>query len=698
MAFRAAYSHASTRDHTFPLCHWQALSAKGKALGKTPRQKNWTKDEFPFDDMVSWMEQGNNVGFRLGEGWAVIDYDPRRDPAGDALKRLCADFGIDLAKCFVVETGGGGSHVYLRIPLSFRGREQIAKYPGVELKHSARRYVVALGSIHPGDEKEGIPPGRRYTLREGSAPLDQTLAAPGKLLKLYEHIAPPPNERGSGPESFGNFTPDQLTATLTHIPADTFRAGADPSWEQFMMSCHWATGGEGREEFVAWSISDPAYADHEQIIRKRWDSLTPRADSIKSGLIFKTLDRHNVSREDWPTEGASVLFADTELSADELDPPEAMPPGVSRFEHITVHSADALRKEIGEEPPGMDGLFNARAGSIYVIYGPPGHGKTQASVALGKTISHGDRYFAGRRQYVTGDVLFIALDDEDSILKADLAHTLRAGPSKGRFDLIVDDPRFEREESWAAIEKACAGYKLVFIDTLSTALPTGDPDKSNFVSQFYTRLKGVGRKVGCFFIILHHTPKDQPTVARNAGSIIGNANGSICIHKPDGDDGLYSEMKGMKVRGERTPPIYFAVESVEIGYDALRDKMRTGGFVVPVDPKELKSDRAFYDIADWVIRHGERREGEYVMTLKDFRQQFGRKTHTEGVLKDWPGRFTGADFDVDYVPSQRRNEPHLIIARGTLPHARRDTWKPSEMIAQDELNALKADPDFIGLV
>ena len=404
---------------------------------------------------------------------------------------------------------------------------------------------------------------------------------------------------------------------------------------------------------------------------------------------------------------ASILWGEGDtLSADEVEddgvePIEAepLPPGVRQFDHIKVHSADALRTELGEEPPGIDGLYNARAGSIYVVYGPPGHGKTQGCVALGKAISRGDRHFLGRRQYVAGNVLFVALDDEDSILKADLAHTLRAGPTEGRFDLIVDDPRFEREDSWPAFEKACAGYVVVFIDTLATALPTGDPDKSNFVSQFYTRLKKVGRNTGCFFIILHHTPKDQPTVARNAGSIIGNANGSICIHKPDGDEGLFSEMKGMKVRGERTPPLYFAVESVDIGYDELRGRMRTGGFVVPVDPDEIKSDRAFFDIADHILRRVQpNSDGECIMTLSDFRDQFGRKTHTEEVLKDWPGKFSGDDFELDYLPTKQRNKPNLIIVRGTVPRVRRETWKPSELLAQDELDALKGDPAFMGLL
>lgn len=732
-ALVAAYSVTPLK--LLPLCDYEALSPKNKPLGKTPKEPGWIKIEYDFVSMVDHMARGSNVAFRLGE-YAVVDWDCRRDPAVLALTkagkrlveavqeceaagtrsvdRLCAEVGIDLAKCFVVLTGGYGLHIYMRLAEPWRGREQIPEFPGCEWKHSPRRYVVAAGSLHPGDADIGVEAGRPYTVRPNSVPLNETMIAPSALLMLYAHVAPPAPERGTGESTFGRFAGRLSKAFLSHIPVERVRSGSDPSFQQVMMAAHWASGGEDRDDFVDWCISDPPYADQADDVRRRWDSCShDRPDSIKTGLLFKMLEREGVQRHEMPVESASIMFEGDELDAEELEgagstatpPVEALPPGVSQVGHLKVWSADALRRNIGDEPPGMDGLFNSRTGSIYVIYGPPGHGKTQASGALGKAISRGDTHLLGQRLYVSGDVLFFALDDEDSILKSELAHTLRAGESKGRFDLIVDDPRFEQAESWPAIEKACAGYRVVIIDTLATALPTGDPDKSNFVSQFYTRLKAVGRKVGCFFVILHHTPKDQPTVARNAGSIIGNANGSICIHKPDGDDGLYSEIKGMKVRGERSPPIYFAVESVEIGYDELRQKTRTGGFVVPVDPKELKSDRAFYDIADCVIRQGERRGvGEYVMTLTDFRERFGRRTHTEGVLKDWPGKFTGDDFEVDFVKSARRNEPHVIIVRGTLPQVRRETWKAGDTLSADELQAhlelaaLKADPDFSGLV
>ncbi len=40
-----------------------------------------------------------------------------------------------------------------------------------------------------------------------------------------------------------------------------------------MMSCHHATAGDGRQEFVDWCTSDPEFSDQAWIVGRRWDSL-----------------------------------------------------------------------------------------------------------------------------------------------------------------------------------------------------------------------------------------------------------------------------------------------------------------------------------------------------------------------------------------------------------------------------------------
>lgn len=378
-------------NRLIPLCNWQALSKDGKPLGKTPNVKDWTKREFEFDEMNAWMEKGNNVGFKLGDGWAVIDYDPRRDPVvqkarveqgvhEDILRlrgvhgqrsvdRLLADIGVQPGQYAWVQTGGRGMHIYLKIPKNFRGREQVPEYPGVEFKHSTRRYVVAMGSLHPGDKENGVAPGNYYKPGDQSFALASTIEAPEKLLSIFEHIQPPEYVKQAGEESFGRFSSYQLAETLAHIPPENFRSGADPSWEQFMMSCHWMTGGTGREEFVEWSTRDPVYSDHEDIVRKRWDSCTPRVDSIKTGLVFKTLERLNVDRNLWPTESASVMFDgddNSDIGVEELEA-EIMPESVEAKIVKQMNSDHALVMMSGE-PFYMCQSYDILSGTVIPIF------------------------------------------------------------------------------------------------------------------------------------------------------------------------------------------------------------------------------------------------------------------------------------------------------------------------------------------
>src|SRR3546814_13276954 len=57
-----------------------------------------------------------------------------------------------------------------------------------------------------------------------------------------------------------------------------------------MMACHDATAGDGREEFIAWSTSDPQYAADAWIIGRRWDSL--HAGKVGQRVTVKTLYKH----------------------------------------------------------------------------------------------------------------------------------------------------------------------------------------------------------------------------------------------------------------------------------------------------------------------------------------------------------------------------------------------------------------------
>ena len=90
---------------------------------------------------------------------------------------------------------------------------------------------------------------------------------------------------GSSGAEAGEYSPEQVEALLAGLEPEDYRDHA--KWFELMMACHHASGGEAREEFIAWSTSDPDYADHALNIGRRWDSL--HADDKGKRVTVKTL-------------------------------------------------------------------------------------------------------------------------------------------------------------------------------------------------------------------------------------------------------------------------------------------------------------------------------------------------------------------------------------------------------------------------
>ncbi len=678
--------YACMPDRLIPLCGWGTLHENGKPLGKTPAKKDWPKETFNFADMIAHADGGKNVGFRLGNGWAVIDYDPRRDPAVLALEapdvpraeavrqseaagtrsidRLFRDIGLKLHACFRGETGGSGVHAYLKIPADFRGREQVPEYPGVEFKHSQRRYVVAMGSIHPGDQDNGIAPGRPYVRCEASPPLDQTAEAPAALLEVFKHAGPPTHERDHGPESFGNFTPEQLGDTLAHIPVENFRGGADPDWMSFLMACHWMTGGEGREEFVAWSISDPIYADHEEVIRKRWDSLTPRADGIKTGLIFKTLERLNVSREHWPTEGASVLFADVEMRLEELEgvvAVETSPPGVQQLGKATSYSFDALSNRLGDLPPFLDGFFYGNPGGIYVVYGEPKSGKSLLVSSLCLAVAGGDKEWMGRKLWLHGPVRWFALESPYSLIMAGKAWMKRTGRPHPDIRFTQNGEGFVDNKWMDELEMLCQGCRVAVIDTFTMAIPGLDQNSPEAASILFSKLNEVGRRTGTTFIVIHHSTKADGRNARGSNAIIGNSDGSVAVLK-EGDGEI--RVEAMAVRyGPDGGCLEVAIEQEIIGTDPQRGGQTiTGPFLVLVAQHEEDASTSPLDgIAEFVTVHGRQRGDAFAMPRKAIRDNDLEPRLIRKIFERWENTFTGHSYSLDLVRVADSKAQEIIV-------------------------------------
>lgn len=251
------------------------LDQRGRAVGKAPLHRGWRSAQpLTVAQARDSMDGGRNVGVRLRPCDLVVDVDPRNFAEGDdPVSRLESDLAIDLENFPMVRTGSGGLHVYMRLPEGCSTVETLAAYPGIEFKAHGRQ-VVAAGSVHPDT-------GEAYRWEDPvlGVPVGRAPAVPVALLDRLRRPGAPGGIAG------GEVSPEQLDTMLEAFEVRDFRDQS--AWLELMMACHHATGGDGREEFIAWSVGDPNYADHSSIIGRRWDSL--HADEDRPRVTQRTL-------------------------------------------------------------------------------------------------------------------------------------------------------------------------------------------------------------------------------------------------------------------------------------------------------------------------------------------------------------------------------------------------------------------------
>lgn len=270
--------------HLIPLNRPDAVDQKGRPIGKAPLNSGWRRlPPLSMDEAVQIMkEEGHNVGVRLRDTDLVIDVDPRNYAEGDdPLKRLQEDLGVDFSGAPLVVTGSGGLHIYLRKPADVALRDSLDAYEGVEFKTLGRQ-VVAAGSVHPGTEKP-------YLLDALGEPLENAPEAPHALIEVIKR----PGRMAGATAGKLRDKPEALEEALSFLDATEFGKGSHERWLQLMLSCHHATAGEGRAEFLAWCATDPEYADQTAMVGRRWDSLHSEGARVISykhlfGLVAKS--------------------------------------------------------------------------------------------------------------------------------------------------------------------------------------------------------------------------------------------------------------------------------------------------------------------------------------------------------------------------------------------------------------------------
>jgi len=268
-----------------------------QAIYKHPRVSRWQATPNWSEEQIEIMEMTGqfNTGFGVVvDGVLVVDVDPRNG-GDESYSRLCQDFGDLTAKSgFVVRTGGGGLHVYFKLPEGVKLATKNDKYQGIDFKSSG--YVVGCGSMHKS--------GNVYEKLKGRP--DELTDCPSELIAMLEK---PTN---TCPAMAASNDVNGIIEMLSYIDPDCDY----DKWVSVGMAIHHETSGEGIALFNEWSAKGKKYCGYEKIEHK-WHSFGKSQSVVTMGTL-----RHLAEEAGWRE---SVTFESdlaTEPSSEATEPDE----------------------------------------------------------------------------------------------------------------------------------------------------------------------------------------------------------------------------------------------------------------------------------------------------------------------------------------------------------------------------------------
>lgn len=226
------------------------------ALYKHPRMSNWQLTPVWSEEQLETMEDSGQFDTGYGilvQDHLVVDVDPRN--GGDvSFEGLCIDLGLDLRELckHVVNTGGGGFHLFFSLPDERSLMVKVGDYPGIDFKTSG--FVVGAGSLHVSGDTYEVAKGSPYDVKEAPEPLLTLLERPDTYRAKINGVAVDVDE-------------SQINEMLSYLDADCDYE----TWVKVLMAVHHATGGTGLELVDKWSSKGAKYCGYNALERK-WHS------------------------------------------------------------------------------------------------------------------------------------------------------------------------------------------------------------------------------------------------------------------------------------------------------------------------------------------------------------------------------------------------------------------------------------------
>ncbi|MBL8528861.1 MAG: bifunctional DNA primase/polymerase [Burkholderiales bacterium] len=477
---------------------WSVLPCE--ARDKTPLTMGGVKGaKTDLATIRKWWRGSPNANIGVATGSAsrllVVDVDPRNG-GNESLAALEARYGA-LPSDYVVETGGGGQHIYLRLPegRSVRCRKLA---PGIDIKGDGG-YVIAPPSIHPS--------GNPYRIERGGevppAP-DWLLDLIGKKGKAQAHAPEQP------PVNVDNL---RVSARMKCLIREGKPKG-QRSEAVFGVIRAMLKAGHSDEEIIG-VFMDPANALGEKPqengrawlqgeIRRARERLDRDADSSAQGHRADASDpNHSDGPRSAPGGGSGAGGGDGKGGRDDkrTNGSASRNGGASANPLANIVTAAELVQREFPEPRWI--VPNVLPEGLTLLAGKSKTGKSWWALQTAVDV-------AGR----DGDVLYLALEDTQRRLQDRILQVCEGESVSARLELTGQGcwPRLDAGglgyiREWLQVHRNEA--RLVIVDTLAKVKPRAKRN-GNAYDEDYAALEGLkalADEFGVAILIVHHLRK-----------------------------------------------------------------------------------------------------------------------------------------------------------------------------------------------
>lgn len=246
-------------------------SQECEAFYKHPRVSNWQHTpnwplpQFEVMEMTGQFSSGFGV---LCDGYLIIDIDPRNG-GNEGYEQLKKDTGInfkDTSK-FVVETGGGGWHIYFKHDGAERLHSHLKAYKGIDFKSSG--FVVGAGSMHKS--------GNVYEVYDGFP--DEVEVMPHELFDLLVKKIAVKSEFSAITDEV---TEQEVKEYLSFVPNIDLEYD---EWIEIGMIIHESLGADAFDLWNDWSSTSSKHNQND--MEYKWHSFGKNPSKVTIGTLIQ---------------------------------------------------------------------------------------------------------------------------------------------------------------------------------------------------------------------------------------------------------------------------------------------------------------------------------------------------------------------------------------------------------------------------